>query len=113
MSVLEGKEPQKVWHYFEEICKIPHGSGNVEGISNYLVSFAKEHNLSCIQDEMKNIIIKKRACRGYEQEPAVILQGHMDMVAVKKPGAAIDMEKDGLTLGVEGDFLYAKDTSLG
>ena len=113
MSVLEGKEPQKVWHYFEEICKIPHGSGNVEGISNYLVSFAKEHNLSCIQDEMKNIIIKKPACRGYEQEPAVILQGHMDMVAVKKPGAAIDMEKDGLTLGVEGDFLYAKDTSLG
>lgn len=113
MSVLEGKEPQKVWHYFEEICKIPHGSGNVEGISNYLVSFAKEHNLSCIQDEMKNIIIKKPACRGYEQEPAVILQGHMDMVAVKKPGAAIDMEKDGLTLGVEGDYLYAKDTSLG
>lgn len=113
MSVLEGREPQKVWHYFEEICKIPHGSGNVEGISNYLVSFAKEHNLSCIQDEMKNIIIKKPASAGYEGEPGVILQGHMDMVAVKKPGAAIDMEKEGLTLDVDGDFLYAKDTSLG
>ena len=98
MRVLENCEPKRVFYYFEEICKIPHGSGNVEGISNYLVSFAKEHNLSCIQDEMKNIIIKKPACRGYEQEPAVILQGHMDMVAVKKPGAAIDMENHNVPL---------------
>lgn len=113
MSVLEMKEPERVWHYFEKICSIPHGSGNVEGISNYLMEFAKEHGLSCIQDEMKNIIIKKPATSGYEQEPCVILQGHMDMVAVKKAGADIDLMKDGLKLCTDGDYVYAKDTSLG
>lgn len=113
MSVLEGKEPQRVWHYFEEICKIPHGSGNVEKISNYLVEFAKAHGLSCVQDEMKNVIIKKSATPGYEEEPCVILQGHMDMVAVKKPGSDIDLKKDGLKLCTQDDYLYARDTSLG
>lgn len=113
MAVTENLKPEKVFHYFEEICGIPHGSGNVEGISDYLVKFAKDRGLFCIQDEWKNVIIVKGASAGYEKEPAVILQGHMDMVAVKKPEADIDMEKEGLRLAVEGDYLYAQDTSLG
>jgi len=113
MGVLSNLEPQKVFYYFEEICKIPHGSGNVEQISDYLVAFAKERNLFCIQDEWKNVIIVKDATLGYEQEPAVILQGHMDMVAVKKPDCDIDMKTEGLRLAVDGDLIYAKDTSLG
>ena len=83
MGVLSNLEPKSVFHYFEEITKIPHGSGNVEQISNYLVNFAKERGLFCIQDALKNVIIVKEATPGYEKEPAVILQGHMDMVAVK------------------------------
>ena len=31
MAVTENLKPEKVFHYFEEICGIPHGSGNVEG----------------------------------------------------------------------------------
>ncbi len=113
MAVTENLKPEKVFHYFEEICGIPHGSGNVEGISDYLVKFAKDRGLFCIQDKWKNVIIVKEAAAGYEKEPAIILQGHMDMVAVKKPGADIDMTKDGLRLAIEGDNLYAQDTSLG
>ncbi|MCM1569011.1 MAG: aminoacyl-histidine dipeptidase [Roseburia sp.] len=113
MGILSELAPKCVFAYFEEISKIPRGSGNVDGISDYLAVFAREHGLYCVQDEMKNIIIIKEAAQGYEEEPAVILQGHMDMVAVKKPGSPRDMKTQGLELKVEGDMLSAKDTSLG
>lgn len=113
MRVLEHLQPQKVFYYFEEICKIPHGSGNVDAISDYLKNFALERGLDVIQDEMKNIIIVKPAVEGYEKEPAVIIQGHMDMVAVHKPQLDIDMTKEPLKLCVDGDRIYAQGTSLG
>ncbi len=113
MGVLSNLEPQNVFHFFEEITKIPHGSGNVGQISDYLVKFARDRGLYCIQDELKNIIIVKEAVPGYEDEPTVILQGHMDMVAVKKPDCDIDMAKEGLRIAVRGDEIYAEGTSLG
>ena len=113
MGVLSNLEPQNVFHFFEEITKIPHGSGNVGQISDYLVKFARDRGLFCIQDELKNIIIVKEAVPGYEDEPTVILQGHMDMVAVKKPDCDIDMAKEGLRIAVRGDEIYAQGTSLG
>ena len=113
MGVLSNLEPQNVFHFFEEITKIPHGSGNVGQISDYLVKFARDRGLYCIQDELKNIIIIKEAVPGYEDEPTVILQGHMDMVAVKKPDCDIDMAKEGLRIAVRGDEIYAEGTSLG
>ena len=113
MSILGHLEPANVFHFFEEICKIPHGSGNMDKISNYLVDFAKRRNLEYYQDEIKNVIIIKEATKGYEEKEPMMLQGHMDMVAVKKPDSAIDMTTEGLCLEVEGDLVYAKDTSLG
>ena len=113
MRVLDKLEPQKVFYYFEEICRIPHGSGNIEQISDYLKGFAEKRNLFCIQDEYKNIIIVKEASAGYEKEEPVMLQGHMDMVAVKKPDCALDLKKDGLQPALDGDKIYAKGTSLG
>lgn len=113
MAVTEGLKPQTVFHYFEEICAIPHGSGNVEALSNYLADFAESRGFSWIQDEWKNIIIIKEASAGYEEAEPIILQGHMDMVAVKKPEADIDMTTDALRLAIDGDYLYAEDTSLG
>ena len=113
MSVLKGLKPERVFYYFEEICGIPHGSGNISQISDYLVNFAKEKKLFFIQDELKNVIIVKPATPGYEEEPPVMIQGHMDMVAVKKPDCPIDMEKEGLNLKIKGDYIYAEGTSLG
>lgn len=111
--VLNGLEPKEVFYYFEEICSIPHGSGNVEQISNYLVNFAKERNLEYIQDELKNVIIIKEAAKGYEEAEPVIIQGHMDMVAVKTPECTLDMKKEPLRLAIDGDYVYAEGTSLG
>lgn len=113
MGVLSGLKPEKVFTYFEEIAQIPHGSGNVEAISDYLAGFARERGLQYIQDQVRNVIIIKEASSGYEQEPALILQGHMDMVAVHKPELTIDMTRDPLKLAVEGDRIYAEGTSLG
>lgn len=113
MGVLSELEPKSVFYYFEEIGKIPHGSGNVGQISDYLADFARKRNLFYIQDQWKNIIIVKDATPGYEGEPAIILQGHMDMVAVKKTDCSKDMKLEGLELCIDGDSIYAKGTSLG
>lgn len=113
MRKLEGLKPERVFYYFEEICKIPHGSGNTEAISKYLQDFAAEHKLECKSDEIGNVIIYKPGSAGHEQAAPVIIQGHMDMVAEKTPGSAHDFTKDGLDLGVDGDMIFAKDTTLG
>lgn len=113
MGVLSDIEPRGVFTFFKEICQIPHGSGNVAAISDYLRQFAKKRDLFCIQDELKNIIIIKEASAGYEEEEPYILQGHMDMVAVKEPDCDIDMEREGLRLGIEDGRIYAEGTSLG
>jgi len=113
MGVLDGRKPEKVFQFFEEIAGIPHGSGNIKEISDYLVDFAKNRNLKYRQDEKFNVIIWKDGTSGYEDSDAVIIQGHMDMVAVKTADSQKDMEKEGLELQVDGDILSAKDTSLG
>lgn len=113
MRILENLEPQNVFYYFEEICKIPHGSGNTRQISDYLKAFADEHGLYCRKDELNNIVMIKEASKGYEDHAPVLLQGHMDMVAVKDADCTLDMTKDGLQLEIRGDRLSAKGTSLG
>ena len=113
MSVLENLQPQKVFHFFEEICNIPHGSRNTKQISDYLVQFAKNRNLTCYQDELNNVIIKKDATAGYEASEPIIIQGHMDMVCEKENDCDIDFEKDGIRLMIDGDFVTADGTTLG
>lgn len=113
MGVLSDLEPARVFYYFEEICKIPHGSYHERAISDYLTDFAKEHGFQVYQDHLYNVVMLVPASDGYEQEEPVILQGHMDMVCEKSADASIDMEKEGLTLMVEGDYVSAKDTTLG
>lgn len=113
MAVLEHLEPCSVFSYFEQLCAIPHGSGNTKAISDYLVSFAVQRGLNYYQDDLDNVIIYKPATPGYEQAPTVILQGHMDMVCDLAPDCTKDMEKEGLDLAVDGDIVYAKGTTLG
>ena len=113
MRALENCEPKRVFYYFEELCKIPHGSGNTKQISDYLVSFAKEHGLEYVQDEMNNVVIYKPATEGYEDAPAVILQGHMDMVCEKRPDVDHDFTKDPLNISVKDGYVTANGTTLG
>ena len=112
-GVLSELNPKEVFKYFEEICRIPHGSFHVEAIGDYLVDFAKERGLSYRRDEVGNVIIKKPGTEGKEEAAPVILQGHMDMVLAKADGCTKDMEKEGPDLVVEGPWISAKGTTLG
>lgn len=113
MRALENCEPKRVFYYFEELCKIPHGSGNTKQISDYLADFAKEQGLEYVQDEMNNIVIYKPATPGYENAPTVIIQGHMDMVCEKRPDVEHDFTKDPLNISVKDGYVTANGTTLG
>lgn len=110
---LEPYDYKKVLYYFEELTKIPHGSGNVRAISDYLVNFAKEQGVRYIQDEAFNVVMFKEASLGYENAPVVMIQGHMDMVCEKNADSDHDFEKDALKLRMVGDNLMASGTTLG
>ena len=111
--VLSNFEPKKVFEIFEDICAIPHGTGNTKAISDYCVNFARERGFDVFRDHMNNVVIKKPASAGYEKSQPVVLQGHLDMVCEKMPGLQFDFERDGLKLKVEGDLISASGTTLG
>lgn len=111
--MLENTAPKRVFHYFEEICAIPHGSGNTDKISEYCVNFAEKHGLFCTRDSLNNVLIKKSASKGLEAHPPVILQGHLDMVCEKTTDCGINFATDGLKLELDGDLLSAEGTTLG
>ena len=113
MGKLTNQQPQEVFRYFEEICAIPHGSGNTRQISDYLAGFAKELGLRYLQDACGNVIIWKDGTAEYENSPAVMLQGHMDMVCEKEPGCPLDLARDGLQLRLEDGIISAEGTTLG
>ncbi len=113
MNVLGHLEPKNVFGYFEEICKIPHGSGNMEKISQFCVDFAKEQGLEYIVDDMKNVIIIKEATPGYEDVEPLIIQGHLDMVCEKRPDKEKDFLTEGLDLCTDGELIWADGTTLG
>lgn len=113
MAVLAGIEPERVFYYFEKLSEIPHGSGNTKGAVDFCVQFAKDNGLEHYVDDYGNCIIIKEASEGYGMSEPVIIQGHLDMVCEKEDGCGLDMEKEGLRLGVKGDKVYAEGTTLG
>lgn len=126
--ILKDFEPKKVFYFFEEISKIPRGSGNTKEISDYLVNFAKNRNLEFYQDDFNNVIIYKDEIGNHEcldnennkfsigdknNKFPIILQGHIDMVCEKSPKSSKNMEIEGIDLEIDGDFISAKETTLG
>lgn len=103
----------RVLYYFRKLCEIPHGSGNTKAISDWCAKTAEAMGLEVFQDEKNNLIIKKPASEGKENNPPVMLQGHLDMVCEKEADCAVDMEKEPLALKVDGDYIYAEGTTLG
>ena len=113
MPVLEHLQPQRVLHFFEELSAIPHGSGNTQAISNYCAAFARERGLEYWQDDAHNVIIYKPATVGYETAPAVILQGHLDMVCEKTAECPLDLQVQPIELQTDGTWIWANETTLG
>ncbi len=110
---LKGLKPEGFFKWFEEICRIPHVMQHEEKISLFLETFAKERGLTCVRDTMGNIFIRVPATAGYENEPPILIQGHMDMVGAQDETATINQLTDPLELYLEGNKLRAKGTTLG
>lgn len=106
-------EPKALWSRFAEICAIPHPSKHEEAILAYLKKFATDHSLAYRQDETGNIVIEKPASKGHEKSPKVILQAHVDMVPQKNSDIKFDFTTDPIEAYVDGDWVTAKDTTLG
>jgi len=104
---------ENILEAFQELNKIPRGSGNIEPPFQYLTGWAEKNGFEYDTDESKNIVIRIPGSKGYENSPSVILQGHMDMVCEKVPGSDHDFLKDPIENYKEGDWLKARDTSLG
>jgi len=110
---ISGYEPEKFFHFFEDFSAVPRGSGFEQGVSNFLVQFAKDRNLEVYQDDANNVIIKKPGSKGAEDKPPVILQGHMDMVCEKVAGCPHDFHTEGIDMVVEDGWVTANGTTLG
>lgn len=103
----------RTFYYFDKLTKIPRCSFEEEKIRAYLINFAKEKGLEYKTDEIGNVVIIKEATKGYEDVDSIILQGHMDMVCEKTPECTIDFSKDAIKYEIDGDFIIARETTLG
>lgn len=112
-NLLKNLKPESVFKHFEALTRIPRESGNEKAVSDFLVQFANNLNLEVIQDKSLNVIIKKPGTKGYENSKSVIIQGHMDMVCVKKDEIEFDFTKEPIPLVVEDDMIKTKGTTLG
>ena len=104
---------KRLWSIFEELERIPRESGNEEGVRTWLLKWAEEHDIKAISDKVGNVIMYVPATEGYEDLPSIALQGHMDMVCVRRDGSDHDFSKDPIEVVTDGNIVYAKDTSLG
>ena len=111
--VLKDLEPKLVLEYFEDLTRIPRGSGNEDQVCDYLIKLAEKNGFSWHKDDMKNLLIRVPATPGYEDHPTVIVQGHTDMVCEKNEDTVHDFEKDPIKMEIEGDKIIAKETTLG
>jgi dipeptidase D len=110
---LHQLQPERLWHYFQEICRIPRPSKKEEKIAAYISDFAAKHKLHCNIDEAGNVLIRKPATPGFEKRRGVILQSHLDMVCEKNSDTVHDFDTDPIIPWIDGTWVKAKGTTLG
>ncbi len=113
MSDILQLQPTVVWNYFNDICQIPHPSGEEAALRDYVLAFAAQHGLEAETDNIGNVVIRKPATAGMEDRAGVILQGHLDMVPQKNEGTDHDFSKDPIQTWIDGEWVKARGTTLG
>ena len=110
---LSGLEPKLLWDHFAALAAIPRGSKNEAAATTHVVAVAARLGLPARVDSVGNVVITKPGTKGLENRPAVVLQGHLDMVCEKNSGTAHDFTKDPIRLVMAGDEVKADGTTLG
>ena len=111
--LIRDLQPALVWEQFEAITKVPRPSKKEERIIEFLIDFAKSHNLEYQRDKIGNVVIRKPATAGYEERETIILQSHMDMVCEKNSDVDFDFDNEPIRAVVDGDWVRAEGTTLG
>ena len=111
--LIRDLEPRQVWEQFEAVTRIPRPSKKEERIIEFLIDFAKQHELEWQRDKIGNVVIRKDATPGYEQRETIILQSHMDMVCEKNSDVDFDFETQPIRAIVDGEWVRAEGTTLG
>jgi dipeptidase D len=111
--MLNSLEPKPLWANFSALNAVPRPSKKEERVIAFIVQFGKQLGLPTYRDEVGNVIIKKPGSKGLEKRPAICLQSHLDMVHQKNANTVFDFEQQGIEMLVEGDWVKAKDTTLG
>ena len=110
---IKNLAPELVWNIFDQITKVPRPSKKEEKIRQWLVDFAKQHNIECHLDATGNVLMRKPATPGYEDHQTIVMQGHIDMVCEKNSGVDHDFENDPIETIIDGDWVKANGTTLG
>jgi dipeptidase D len=106
-------EPRYLWRHFDQIRSIPRPSRHEEKIREHLLAWARERNFETRVDNIGNTVVSVPASKGHERAPILVLQAHMDMVCEKNADVTFDFSRDAIQLRIEGDWLYARGTTLG
>jgi len=110
---IRNLEPKSLWQHFYSLTQVPRPSGKKEPVCTFLENFGKSLGLETLRDEIGNVLVRKPATPGMESRKAVVLQAHMDMVPQKNSGVPHNFETDPIQAYVDGDWVTAKDTTLG
>ena len=113
MSEIVNLEPRIVWEQFDAITRVPRPSKKEGKIIEFLVDFARKHNIEYKKDAIGNVVMRKPATPGFEDRPAVILQSHMDMVCEKNSDVEFDFDNDPIRTHIDGGWVRAEGTTLG
>jgi dipeptidase D len=106
-------EPSSLWNHFSDLNAVPRPSKKEERVIQFMVDFAKSHNLDHLVDDIGNVIIKKPATAGMESRQTIVLQSHLDMVHQKNGDTIFDFDKEGIKMLHEEDWVRADGTTLG
>ena len=110
---LKGLQPEPFFYWFGEISACPRPSGNEKALIEYLKEYAAERKFDCDVDEAGNVFIKVPGTEGYEEDPAFLMQAHMDIVPVKDEGVDFDFDTQPMNLTREDDRIFCPGTTLG
>ena len=110
---IKSLSPQPVWEYFYALTQIPRPTGHMEAVTRFMVDFGKSLGLETLQDEVGNVLIRKPASSGMEGRKTVTLQSHLDMVPQKNSSVKHDFLVDPIDAYIDGDWVRARETTLG
>lgn len=113
MSLYEGLKPELLWKHFAALANIPRCSKNEAAAAQYVKDWAAGNGFEVSVDDSDNVLVRVPGTAGLESAPAVVLQGHLDMVGEKDSDSPHDFDKDPIPVKIEGDWITAEGTTLG